>query len=136
MRALMVVVLLLVASVAMAQSAIPAQTDQKYTVAVDTTKVNIVQQVDQILSAVEKHGTGPLAQVYRAAVRKQMGVIFLLLAAAVGCLFFGIYWNLEVGRERDKLDDPNATDKMSKDSIQGWHMFTWALNFVGVAGPR
>lgn len=129
MRTVFFVIAVFIATAVLAQQ---QPTDQKYTVAVDTSKVNIVQQVDQILTSVEKHGTGPMGQIYRAAVRKQIGVVFLVLFFSASFLYFGFYFNIRVGRERKTLKDSNAEDERLVEALDGYQFFSWALNAIGI----
>lgn len=127
MRTLFIAVALIVATAALAQQPQVSQTDQKYTVAVDTSKMNVPQQMEQIMQVLERHGGGPLERVYKAAYRKQVGILFMLLTFAVGFMYWGTSWKIQVKRERN---DPNSP--ISKDNLDGYALLAGLLVVVSV----
>lgn len=90
MRPLLIAVLLIV--VVTACHAQEAKTNKtEYAVSVDTTKINLGQQVDGVADALKKHLDGPLGMYYQAAVQRNrvvggFGLVVgaILLLAAIG----------------------------------------------------
>lgn len=84
MKIAWIAVMLLVGSVAFAQQQPqPQVNDNRYTVSVDTTKLNAAQQVEQIAQVLEKHGSGPMERIYKAAFHRQVANVVLLFLGSL-----------------------------------------------------
>lgn len=108
MRTLLAVMLFVVAV-----SLCHAQETKKseYTVSVDTSKVNLGQQVDQVAEALKKHLDGPMGMYYQASVRRNIvvgwfDVIFGLVLVGVAGLLCRFSWVLSIkAKSADCYDD-------------------------------
>lgn len=87
MRSLLVVMLLVLAvSLCHAE-----ETKTEYAVSVDTTKINLGGQVDQVAEALKKHMEGPMGMYYQAAVTRnrvvgRAGIVLGLLLVVIGAV--------------------------------------------------
>lgn len=100
----MAVLMLLVLAVSLCHA---EETKTEYAVSVDTTKINLGEQVDQVAEALKKHMEGPMGMYYQAAVRKTMvcgvcgvlgGVLFTVICILLGRL------TLKIASEPGDLD--------------------------------
>ncbi len=107
MRSLLVVMLLVLAvSICHAE-----ETKTEYAVSVDTTKINLGGQVDQVAEALKKHMEGPMGMYYQAAVARNRvvgiaKVVFNVLLMGVAVLLGAAAYKF--GREADKSLSANG----------------------------
>lgn len=90
MRYLLIAVLL-VAVVTACHAEDAKTTKTEYAVSVDTTKINLGQQVDGVADALKKHLDGPLGMYYQAAVKRNrvvggVGSILGIVLLIVTCI--------------------------------------------------
>jgi hypothetical protein len=92
MKTFLLVVMLLLVAVPLCHA---EDNKTEYAVSLDTTKINMGQQVDQVADALKKHLDGPLGMYYKAAVAKTKCVGWvssafgtLLVLAGVACMVF------------------------------------------------
>ncbi len=99
-KTIALVLFMLMTTICVAQTAEKEQARQNYNVAIDTTKINLGQQVDQIAEALKKHTEGPLSVYYQAAVHKNrivggafLGVgLFLFIVGLILCVLCLTVW--------------------------------------------
>lgn len=100
---LAVMMLVLVGSVCHAQETKKTE----YAVSVDTTKVNMGQQVDEVADALKKHLDGPMGIYYQVSVKRWMmcGISLMLVGAIAFVMGLGLCTCAKNSPRKSEYDD-------------------------------
>lgn len=123
MRTLLAVMLFAVA-VSVCHAEEPKQVE--YGVSLDTSKVNLGQQVDQVAEALKKHMEGPLGMYYQAAVRKNVIVGGVQFWMGIGLFLLGAV-GLVLGIGLGDSPDPHPTIILAVGVVLGPVLFACSI---------